>query len=209
MDIGEYLSKTINMYFGKVEEGYNYVNKNVGLWDSIIVYFLLALISIIVSTITDITSYQQFGANIVLLMVGVILFSLIILPIAILIGYGLIHLFLKIFGGKASFAETIKFAISASIFSIILGTITSGITNILISNVQNIAFEITYTIVMLFISLAIAIWALIVLARTLGLAHKISTGKALIAIILPAIILIGAAFVIAFIAAILVGIAVF
>jgi hypothetical protein len=196
MDIVEYLSKTTNMYFGKVKEGYNYVNKNVKTWESITFYYLIVLISMLVSTLTDVTIYQTIDTNIAILILIIIILSMVLYGLGILIGYGLIHLFLKLFGGTGTYQETIKFAISASIFSAIIGTIVSAITNLLMASTTNIVLTVTFTIILSLISIGIGIWTIIIVTKTLSLTHNLATLKTFLAIIMPALILLGIAFII-------------
>jgi hypothetical protein len=110
-----------------------------------------------------------------------------------IISYGILHLFLRIFGGKAKFEETIRFGLSISIFPTLIGVLFSFIPQNFIDMQRN-NFAIPNMIVFGFIgilALGVIIWNLIVSVFVYSKLHKISKGKALLAMILPLIIILG------------------
>lgn len=118
----------------------------------------------------------------------ILLFLIIILyPIMIFISTGILHLLLKIVGGKAKFLDSFKFYLSIGIAS----SLVSIITFLPLSYLSKVTGSagVIFALLSAIISTAIGIWALITHVVVLARVHKISYLRCVVALIVIPIVI--------------------
>lgn len=178
MDIVQYLTSSIGLYFDR--------NKNIkslgkgASWSMALL--VVAVLSALTAVITEVLTNTE--GTIVESAVIAIVISLISVVIGSFFGYGILHLFLSLFGGKARFESTLKYGLSVSIFPGLVSLVISFIAALLNPTSQNLAI----TVIVVLIAVLISIWSFIVSIFVYSTIHRISVWKALLAMIIPFII---------------------
>ncbi len=186
MNIIEYLKQSVAPYFGEYDESHKYISKKVSWKEVFLLFVVFSIVGTIIGEVINPNPSYPLFINDPLLVFSIILGITIMMPITVLFSVSIQHLFLKLMGGKAKFIETLKFSNSISFFPLIVFTVIGLIPYLLIDN------EMISSIIGIFIlivALIFMIWTLIVSAKMFSKVHKISFKKAIIAMILPILIL--------------------
>ncbi len=193
----EYIKNSVSLYFEKIDNNYNYIEKKTTWLQVLLVVVGISLISSVLSTFVESVSNPIYGFN-VGLFIGTFIGTLIFVPIMLFLSYGFLHLMLKIFGGKGTFKETFKFGMSVSIFPSLIFLLLSLLPA---SYMENETLGLLFALIFIILGFGFMIWSLIISARVYSKVHSITTGKALIAMIVPMVILFIIIAIIAFILA--------
>ena len=192
MEIMQYIQNSLNLYFGKLNKGYKYIDKEVNWKQAYLIVVSLTIISGIIGILINFTN--TFGENptnleIIGAFIGMIIGVFLGILLGMVISYGILHLLLRAFGGTAKFEETIKYGLSISIFPIIVGIIVRFIPESLvnINNNPTTPNIIIFTTLAL-ITLIIILWNFIVSINVYSKLHKIDKIKTAFAMILPLLI---------------------
>lgn len=179
MNFGKYILSSINLYFGKVDEGYKYIKKEINWKEAFFISYVLIVLGDIITTIMiQFTSGYQtinnmYGDYYILIS---ILASIILTPLLLFISSGLLHLGFKVIDGKNKYTETMKYVFSLNIFMSIISLIFSFFP---IDIMQKTDYSrILYSIILGIIALILLIWYLIVGCSIFSKVHKISKGAA-------------------------------
>ena len=196
MDILKFIKSSILLYFWKEDnKNYNYIKSSNAVLP-ICIITALSLIGLLISFFStyflyDFGEYEVFGF--IIAFFGILLLT----PLFIFIFFGITHLFLKLFGGSASFEETVKFGASITILQSLFALIYNFVPNEIYANLNLENLEIVlvlFLFILLLISFTLFIWGFIISILTYAKLHKISTLKCFFAIlcsiIIPSIILI-------------------
>lgn len=186
MDIINYIKNAASIYWGK-KEGYSYIEKKVGIWEAFLTVYLITIIgSIIGMAVNSLLNL----IDIILLIFG----SALGIIIGTFIGYGIFYLFLKVFGGKGGYLETIKFGLSISILPSLIMLIFNFFpkfysNKIMEEGITASSYNLIIGITAAVIGSIMGIWALVVSIRTYSKLHKISYIRTIFAILIPIIII--------------------
>jgi len=183
MTFFNYIKNSFKLYFSNLES-YEFIDKKI-TWQKAFLYtiffsFISSLISIIIK------SFFEFNSKIfVKLFISILLESVIYLPIFLIIFFGFYHFLFKLFDGKADFYQTLKFGLSASIFSTFILVLIYIIPLELLSKRVISILEIIITI----LGLVFLIWMYVILIRFYSKIHMLSNFKVALILLLPLLIM--------------------
>lgn len=182
MDILKFFQNSLGLYFGKYKEGAKYLNKEVKWFGAFLFAFALMVISNIIGVVFNPIAYRgvfnQIGvAGVSMFLLGIIgvLFNLLFFVIFVFGGYGLLHLFFKMFGGKGLYTDTIKYGMALLVFPTLVNFVTS-----IFGGLSLLGGEILMSVISAligFIGLGVFIWHVIMSVLVYSIAHDISEGK--------------------------------
>jgi len=175
MDIISHISNSLALFFDR-DKGFKQIAKKSDLGVAIISLFLVYLIAEIFTV-----AFNGTADNLLIGVLTAVIGSLIGTLFLGFVGYGIVHLLLKMFGGKAQYLDTVKFGLSLGILGGVLQILGSFIPMNLLDNNM-------VAIPLLGLILAFGIWVLIVSAAVFSKAHKITKTRALLALLIPMIV---------------------
>lgn len=183
MDIVKFFKNSINLYFEKKYDSYNYIHKKISWWEVFLTFLILGVFSAMISFIFDPAIKEDFSMAISpLIMLVVFVIVLILMAFMTFFSYGILHLILKLFGAKGSFKDTFKFGMSISIFPSLV-FIVLGILPLFFQN--NIILTTVFSVIMFFIAIVFFIWTLIISGKIYSKVHDIALWKAIVAMLVP------------------------
>lgn len=179
MDLGEFMRNSVYLYLDR-ERSYTYIAKKCDWRVAFVSMFIVYLIAGVAKVLVN---YATAGGNLLLAFLSVIAVSFISLVVTTFILYGLVHLFLEMFGGVAKFYDTIKFSLSLGFFPAVIMAILN-----LFALVMNI--EIINIIVSGFLFI-MAVWTIVISVLVFAKLHRLREGKAFLAIMIALILVLG------------------
>lgn len=192
MDLVRFYTDAIKLYFQR-DEGYKSLEKKTDWKEAFLGAYIVTVFLYMVSSVL-ITA--ELGVSWIWGIVGSLVVAFIGLVISSTIGVGIIFLLLKVFGGKAEFTDTLKFALSLSILPSIASILLSVIDPAFYGGAE------AYTglsIIFSLLSFAVAIWAFVVAVLVYSRLHTLSVGRTVLALLIPVIIVLVIIFIIALI----------
>jgi len=181
MDIVKLIKNSVAPYFGEEKKSFEYIKKKVKWSEMFLFVVILSVLSYFLENLVN--SEEKILIPNYMLYIGVFVGT----PMLLFLGYGLNHLFLKLFGGKAIFEDTLKFGNSVSIFPLFITTLLGLIPLSLIDT--NTTFGNAFEILVYFMIIGVGIWSIVVTIRMYSKLHKISMFRVFMAMILPMFII--------------------
>lgn len=181
----KYIKNCFGLYFTN-KDSYDYIDSKI-TWQKAFVYsiifsFIMSTIMILVESISN-TESNFFVKN----LVGLILTSVLYLPIVMIIIQGVIFFMLKFFNGDADFFDTLKFGLSLLNFL----TFVIVIMVLILTKIPQNIFILNLFIYLFLI--LVPIWGIIVFVKVFSKLHSISKLKTTLALFMPILIMIGVA----------------
>ena len=180
MDIIEYVKSSVMLYFGRdnQNEGYAYIEKNV---EWLIAFFIVYVLSAISSLISSVLNPPAGMSVTVISAIGGLVGEFFGMAIGVFIGYGILQLMFMLFGGKASFLDTVKFGLSISIFSSLIAIVVSLFLALALANTEG------YTMLFVLVPLVLAfiVWTFVVSVQVFSRLHQISALRTVFAMLIP------------------------
>lgn len=206
MDLMNYITESCKIYwdFGDSEEK-NFVKKfeKTSIMDGVLAIFVVNLIFTLISGLSYfLFMFADLGEEMIWGLIG-ILGSIFIMPLLIIFGFLIIHLFFMMFKAEGDLQDTLKFGLAMSVFPVIL----NGILGIFPIE----AFGENFMLIAIFggligiLSLVVMIWTLVIETKIYSIVHKLSFGKTLLCLLLPIIAFILLALIVGVIIGILVA----
>ncbi|MDA3855620.1 MAG: YIP1 family protein [Candidatus Woesearchaeota archaeon] len=180
MGIINYIKNTTRLFFGKFEEGYEYLKENTNFLGVFSFGMFLSVLTMLISVLYLISTDPTFDAIyntignlfiLIVIVVGLIQFSFIYFGV-----FGLLHLFLKVFKAEGTYLETIKYVIGASTFTLLASLVLTIIPPTFIQKSVIIGAIFGLTL------LAILIWGIYVNISILSKVHNITKLKVVYAV---------------------------
>lgn len=180
MEIIKYIKNTTNLFFGKFDDGYKYLEENTTFLPVFMFGILLSVLTMFINIsylikvdLGFMSIYNTIG-NIFYLIIPII--GLIQYTILYFGLFGLLHLFLKLFKGTGKYLDTIKFIIGASTVTLLVSLIFVSIPP------KIVQANIIINSIIFLIILGTIIWNIYVNIIILSKVHNISKAKVIYAI---------------------------
>lgn len=205
MEISSYIKNCFEM-FAFSENAFKNIKQKANLGTAFSVYLILLLISTLIqfaNILIDPMQYGGFGiVASLMLYIGMIILTVIFYFILIAI----VHLFFKLFKGKGTIGDTLRgmlaVAVPVTMFSIAISLITLPFAaNSVVYGILSLVFG--------GLGFALAVYTIAVEIKLFTYIHEISIGKSAAAVLLPYIILVVLAIVLAFIFIAIIGTSMF
>lgn len=191
MEVLNYIKNSLNLYLD-FDDSYKEIDKEVSFWDSFLIYFGLSFIFFLALNIQDFWTTSSQSSIFYLVLKGSLM-SLITSFCGLMFNYGIIYGMLQFFGGKADFKDTFKFALSAGVLPLIIGSILNLIVFglYLDINYDEIAwstFDIILMIVYSLVMFSTVVFSFIINMKSFEKLHDLKRNKVIISLFTPIII---------------------